>query len=105
MTATKSVSDHKLDMAISATIKAARMKRGLTQTQLATRTKLGRGYISALETAAKVSGLRTLRRLAFGLDTTAWELLRSAERRLDPQFRNAAVPVGDPAAVASTVLQ
>lgn len=101
----KSLSEHKLSMAISATLKAARMKRGLSQTQLATRLKLSRSYISGLESARRACGLHTLRRLAFGLETTAWELLRSAERRLDPQHAIPTLPMGDPGAAESRVLQ
>ena len=56
-------------------LRTIRLRRGLSQTQLAERTGLARPYLSQLETGIKSGSLDTLRRLAKVLGVSTDQLL------------------------------
>jgi transcriptional regulator with XRE-family HTH domain len=51
-------------------------KLGISQAELEKRTGLDRTFISDLERGIQGPGIRTLYRIAKGLETPAWEILR-----------------------------
>ena len=74
----------RMAVAIGLTMRALREKRGLSQLQLSLRARLmSQKDVSNVESGARLPDVIGLRRLAQGLDTTAWNLLRNAEARLE----------------------
>jgi len=76
-----------LGVALSKTVKAARLKRGMTQRMMIQRMgssnpRVLRSYITKLETGTTRPTLETLERVADALDTTVSTLIFNAERRL-----------------------
>lgn len=57
-------------------VQRERMKRNLQQIDLAVAAKLTRATISLIENGRQEVGLRTLEKLAKGLDMKPWELLK-----------------------------
>lgn len=68
--------------AFGATLRSARAKRGLSQTDVAGHSGIGRGRLSELENGRHTPNLETVIRLAAALGTPAWNLLRCTELRL-----------------------
>jgi transcriptional regulator with XRE-family HTH domain len=57
-------------------LKRLRVRSGLTQREVAKKTKVGQPYIAKLETGEQTNPtLATLRRLAKALKVSVWELL------------------------------
>ncbi len=75
--------DKELGVAIGAVVRSARKTAGLEQCELARRMGSPRTYVSKVERAKSVPNIISLSRFATALDTTAWELLRRAEKKLD----------------------
>lgn len=69
--------------AIGSVIRRARMRRGLSQEALAERVGTARCKISVWEKGLHTPTFESLLKIAKALDTTAWNLLRCAEMRLD----------------------
>ena len=63
------------DRAVGETLRTAREKAGLTQTQLGKRTGLDQAVVSRLETGRNRPRIDTLRRIAQGLGLSVSELL------------------------------
>jgi transcriptional regulator with XRE-family HTH domain len=68
---------------LAAAIMAKRQKLGLSQEELAKRSKLHRTYISDVERGERNISVESLRRLAVALGTTMWELLKVAEEQTE----------------------
>lgn len=70
-----SSSTHSLLLQLGKRIRALRMKKGWTQTDLAVHLDLNRGHISDIELGKREVGIITLQVIARGLDTTMARLL------------------------------
>lgn len=64
---------------LGAVIRAHRQKLDIAQMELAGRTKLHVNYIGGIERAERNITILSLMRVAEGLETTAWKLLKEAE--------------------------
>lgn len=62
------------------TVKAARLRSGMSQEALALETGIERSYISRLERGLSQPTLLALLKLAKGIGCESWELLGSAEK-------------------------
>jgi transcriptional regulator with XRE-family HTH domain len=71
-----------------ATIKAIRLRRGWSQSELALRTGCARTYIGKLEKFKVAPTLHSLEKLARGLDVTIAELLGESENKRTDQIRD-----------------
>lgn len=67
---------HALLEAVGNRIRSLRLRRGLTQTDLAVHLDMNRGHISDIERGKREAGLITLQIIASGLDTTMSDLLK-----------------------------
>ena len=67
--------------AFGAEVKAARVKQGLTQEDLAALADIDRPYLTALEAGRKQPSLSTIYKTAVGLGLTPGALLDAVERR------------------------
>jgi len=65
--------------ALGAVIRSARAKLGISQLELAARTKLHVNYIGGIERAERNVTILSLARVAEGLETKAWKLLKEAD--------------------------
>lgn len=70
-----SSSTHPLLVQLGRRIRALRMKKGWTQTDLAVHLDLNRGHISDIELGKREVGIITLQVIARGLETTMARLL------------------------------
>ena len=75
-----------LRLALAQTILAARLKRKLSQSQVALRANVPRTYLSKLENGRVEPTCALLIRLGQALSTDGWNLLRCAEQRLKPRL-------------------
>lgn len=66
-------------MQIGTAIQRQRLKKGLTQLQLAHSCGIAQANLSNIEKGRRDLNLVTLRRIGFALDVPAWDLLRCAE--------------------------
>jgi transcriptional regulator with XRE-family HTH domain len=69
-----------LDVALGKVIQKRRLKRGLTQAQLAQNAGVRQGYVSFLERGLQSPSIRSLTLLATALGTLPSSLIRAAER-------------------------
>lgn len=67
---------HALLESVGDRIRSLRLKRGMTQTDLAVHLDMNRGHISDIERGKREAGLITLQIIAKGLATTMSELLK-----------------------------
>jgi len=70
-----SSSTHRLLVQLGRRIRALRIKKGWTQTDLASHLDLNRGHISDIELGKREVGVITLQVIARGFDTTMAKLL------------------------------
>lgn len=67
---------------VGANVLRLRARRGMTQEDLAAECGWkGKSVVSRIERQLRVPSLRTIERLADGLDTTPWELIRPTAAR------------------------
>ena len=66
-------------MQIGTTIQLQRVKKGLTQPDLARLSGIAQANLSNIEKGKRDLNLTTLRKISFALNIPAWELLRSTE--------------------------
>jgi transcriptional regulator with XRE-family HTH domain len=71
-----SSSSHALLAQLGKRIRALRIQKGWTQTDLAVHLDLNRGHISDIERGKREAGIITLQVIATGLDTTMAKLLK-----------------------------
>jgi transcriptional regulator with XRE-family HTH domain len=64
-----------VEKAFGQVVRQSRKELGISQAELEKRTGLDRTFISDLERGIQGPGIRTLFRIAKGLETTAWELI------------------------------
>lgn len=64
---------------LGAVIRRHREKAGVSQRELAARTRLHVNYIGGIERAERNITILSLARVAEGLETAAWKLLREAD--------------------------
>ncbi|ABF40144.1 transcriptional regulator, XRE family [Candidatus Koribacter versatilis Ellin345] len=67
---------HALLLAVGKRIRALRIQKGWTQTDMAVYLDINRGHISDIERGKREAGLITLQIIARGLDTTMARLLK-----------------------------
>ena len=67
-----------VEKAFGQVIRRIRKELEISQAELEKRTGLDRTFISDLERGIQGPGIRTLFRIAKGLETTAWDLVRCA---------------------------
>lgn len=72
-----------LTLAVSKTIRQRRLNIGLSQEELGLRSDLHRTYISDIEAGRRNLSLRSLLRLASGLELSASDLLQMAEANIE----------------------
>ena len=65
-----------VEKAFGQVIRQIRKELGISQAELEKRTGLDRTFISDLERGIQGPGIRTLFRIAKGLETAAWDLIR-----------------------------
>jgi transcriptional regulator with XRE-family HTH domain len=71
-----SSSNHALCVQLGKRIRALRLKKGWTQTDLAVHLDMNRGHISDIETGKREVGIITLQVVARGLETSMSTLLK-----------------------------
>jgi transcriptional regulator with XRE-family HTH domain len=69
-----------LRRSLGLSIRASRLRAGLSQERLAELAALDRTYISGLEAGRRNPALTTLQRVASGLDVDLSELIKTAEK-------------------------
>lgn len=75
----------RLDVAISATVRALRAKTGLSQDHFADLAGLSRVYIAQLETGERGASLNALLLVARSVGLTGAELVAMIEKELEPR--------------------
>jgi transcriptional regulator with XRE-family HTH domain len=68
--------NHALLLAVGKRIRALRIQKGWTQTDMAVYLDINRGHISDIERGKREAGLITLQIIARGLDTSMSKLLK-----------------------------
>lgn len=71
--------------ALARVLLSAREQRGLSQTELATKAGLSQPHIGYIEQGKRSPSVESLKRLAIALDTSATELVSSAETISEPR--------------------
>jgi transcriptional regulator with XRE-family HTH domain len=74
-------------LSVAGTIRALRLRAGLSQRQLAQRMNVPRTYVSKIENEKACPTLSSLQRLANALNVTICDLLRNGEPTLEEQIR------------------
>jgi len=72
---------------LAASIRALRLRNGLSQRQLATRMSVPRTYVSKIENEKATPTLSSLERLARALEVTVPDLLTGGERNRQEEIR------------------
>ena len=72
---------------LSAALKLARKRAGLTQFEVALRMDVARTVVSKLECGARMPSLSMLSSFGKAVDLPAWKLLRHAERGAEAHAR------------------
>jgi transcriptional regulator with XRE-family HTH domain len=72
---------------LAASIRALRLRNGLSQRQLATRMAVPRTYVSKIENEKATPTLSSLERLARALEVTVPDLLTGGERNRQEEIR------------------
>jgi transcriptional regulator with XRE-family HTH domain len=73
---------------LAASIRALRLRNGLSQRQLATRMSVPRTYVSKIENEKATPTLSSLERLARALEVTVPDLLTGGERNRQEEIRD-----------------
>ena len=73
---------------LAASIRALRLRNGLSQCQLATRMSVPRTYVSKIENEKATPTLSSLERLARALEVTVPDLLTGGERNRQEEIRD-----------------
>jgi transcriptional regulator with XRE-family HTH domain len=81
-----------LGRAMGDVIESARKRRGFTRWKLADEIGCARTYLYKIEVEGNIPKITQLMRIAEALDTTAWNLLRCAENRLNARGNPASSP-------------
>lgn len=80
-----------IELRIGSAVRAARLRQNnMAQAELARRCDVPRTYISKVENGYAHPTLRSLERMAAGLDIPVWKIVRFAEKREEAERRAAA---------------